>query len=101
MLPHDAHLVDEDPITSPVCTKLRHISETPFTLTNWHEHIDWLNTTVVAILPIIGLISAYFTPLRQGTAIFAIIYYFTTGLGITAGTIGLSFLKSYLYPAQT
>jgi stearoyl-CoA desaturase (Delta-9 desaturase) len=66
-------------------SKRQHISDKPFTLANWYEHINWLNTTVTVIIPIIGLIAAYFTPLHRATLVCAIAYYFITGLGITAG----------------
>lgn len=62
-----------------------HIADTPMTWSNWHKHINWLNTTLIIIIPMIGFISAYWVPLRLYTAIFAVIYYFNTGLGITAG----------------
>jgi stearoyl-CoA desaturase (delta-9 desaturase) len=63
----------------------QHISEKPWMIRNWHQHIDWLNTHTIITLPIIGFTLAVFTPLQTETAAFAIIYYFITGLGITAG----------------
>jgi stearoyl-CoA desaturase (Delta-9 desaturase) len=63
----------------------QHISEKPWTIRNWYHHIDWLNTHTIITLPIIGFILAVFTPLQTETAAFTIIYYFITGLGITAG----------------
>ncbi|GAO15657.1 hypothetical protein UVI_02019260 [Ustilaginoidea virens] len=62
-----------------------HISETPMTWSNWHKHVNWLNTTFIILVPLAGFISAYWVPLQLNTAIFAVIYYFNTGLGITAG----------------
>lgn len=62
-----------------------HIADTPMTWSNLHKHINWLNTTFIIIIPMIGFISTYWVPLRLNTAIFAIIYYFNSGLGITAG----------------
>lgn len=62
-----------------------HIADTPVTWSNIHKHINWLNTTFIIFIPMIGFISAYWVPLRFYTAIFAVIYYFNTGLGITAG----------------
>lgn len=67
--------------------KLPHISEQPITLGNWHRHIDWLNVYFVIGIPLIGFAGAYFVPLHPYTLIFAVIYYFNTGLGITAGTL--------------
>jgi stearoyl-CoA desaturase (delta-9 desaturase) len=62
-----------------------HIADTPMTWGNWYKHVDWLNTFFIIIVPIIGLVSTYWVPLNLKTAIFAVIYYFNTGLGITAG----------------
>ncbi|KAJ3455297.1 hypothetical protein MRS44_013897 [Fusarium solani] len=62
-----------------------HIADTPMTWPNIHLHINWLNTTLIIIIPIIGFISAYWVPLHLYTGIWAVIFYFNTGLGITAG----------------
>ena len=66
-------------------SKKPHISEQPMTWKNWYQHINWINTYFIAIVPLMGLISTYWVPLRLETAIFAVVYYFNTGLGITAG----------------
>ncbi|PHH58595.1 hypothetical protein CDD80_2087 [Ophiocordyceps camponoti-rufipedis] len=62
-----------------------HISDTPLTWSNWHKHINWLNTTFVVFIPLISFFAAYWVPLHRYTFIFGIFYYFSTGLGITAG----------------
>ncbi|KAK9468635.1 hypothetical protein V1512DRAFT_219869 [Lipomyces arxii] len=62
-----------------------HISEQPYTFSNWYKHLNWLNITLVIIIPIIGCTSAVFTPLCGKTAVLAILYYFATGMSITAG----------------
>jgi hypothetical protein len=62
-----------------------HISETPITWGNWYKHVNWLNTTFIVFIPLLGFVSAYWVPLKLATAIFSVIYYFNTGLGITAG----------------
>jgi stearoyl-CoA desaturase (delta-9 desaturase) len=62
-----------------------HIADTPMTWSNVHLHVNWLNTTLIIIIPILGFISAYWVPIRLYTAIWAILFYFNTGLGITAG----------------
>ncbi|CVL13277.1 related to stearoyl-CoA desaturase [Fusarium proliferatum] len=64
-----------------------HIADTPMTCSDIHLHINWLNTTLIIIIPIIGFISAYWTPLHLYTGIWAVILYFNTGLGITAGEV--------------
>lgn len=65
--------------------KKPHISDEPMTMKNWHRHINWLNTTFILFVPLCGLISTYWVPLQYKTAIWAVVYYFNTGLGITAG----------------
>ncbi|KAL4865725.1 hypothetical protein BDV12DRAFT_174234 [Aspergillus spectabilis] len=62
-----------------------HITEQPITLSNWHRHVNWLNVTFVLLIPLLGCILAFWTPLHLYTAIFAVVYYFNAGLGITAG----------------
>ncbi|KAJ4153505.1 hypothetical protein LMH87_009989 [Akanthomyces muscarius] len=54
-------------------------------MSNWHQHIDWLNVTFIIFVPLIGLASAYMYPAHLYTIIFAVVYYFNAGLGITAG----------------
>jgi stearoyl-CoA desaturase (delta-9 desaturase) len=65
--------------------KKPHISEQPLTWANWYQHVNWLSTTLIIFMPLLGLVAAYWTPLNWKTAVFSIIYYFNTGLGITAG----------------
>lgn len=54
-------------------TKKPHISELPMTWNNWYKHIDWLSTTFIIVIPIIGFISTYWVPLQLKTAIWAVI----------------------------
>jgi stearoyl-CoA desaturase (delta-9 desaturase) len=46
-------------------------------------------------IPLMGCVAAFWTPLRWKTALWAVIYYFWTGLGITAGYHRLWAHKSY------
>jgi hypothetical protein len=65
--------------------KKPHITEEAITSANWYKHVNWLNVTLIIGVPIYGMIQAYWTPLQWKTAVFAFVYYFLTGLGITAG----------------
>lgn len=65
--------------------KKPHITEFPITSANWYKHVNWLNTFFILGIPMLGLIYAYWTPLHLKTALFAVFYYFNTGMGITAG----------------
>jgi stearoyl-CoA desaturase (delta-9 desaturase) len=69
--------------------KKPHITDEPITSANWYKHINWLNVTLIIGIPMYGMIQAYWTPLQLKTAIFAVVYYFATGLGITAGMLKL------------
>ena len=62
-----------------------HITDQAMTKSNWYKHVNWLNVALIVGIPLYGCIQAFWTPLRWQTAIFAVLYYFMTGLGITAG----------------
>lgn len=64
-----------------------HIADTPITARNWHKHVNWLNVFMIIGIPLYGCIQAYWVPLQLKTAIWAVAYYFFTGLGITAGKL--------------
>lgn len=63
-----------------------HITETPMTISNWYQHVNWLNVTFIVFFPLAGLVAAYFYPANLYTLIFAVVYYYNSGLGITAGS---------------
>lgn len=65
--------------------KKPHITDLPITAKNWYKHVNWLNTILIVMIPMVGLISAYWVPLRTKTLVFSIAHYFFCGLGITAG----------------
>lgn len=65
--------------------KKPHITDTKMTLANWYQHVNWLNVTLILGVPLAGCIQAFWVPLHFKTAIWAVVYYFMTGLGITAG----------------
>ncbi|EUC43689.1 hypothetical protein COCMIDRAFT_100225 [Bipolaris oryzae ATCC 44560] len=71
--------VPSTPTTQP------HISTQPVTLQNWHKKINWLNTTLVVLIPTYGLYLSLSTPLTRPTLLWSIIYYATTAFGITGG----------------
>ena len=59
------------------------ITETPITWANWPQHVNWLNTTFIIFIPLVGLVSSYWIDLQFKTAVFAVAYYFFAGLGIS------------------
>ena len=72
-----------------------HITDLPMTWENWYQHVNWLNCTFIFGIPLIGCVAAFWTPLQFKTAVWAVIYYFCTGFGITAGYHRLWAHKSY------
>jgi len=71
----------------PAETKKVHIADTVMTRQNWYKHVNWLNVFLIIGIPLYGCIQAFWVPLQFKTAVWAVIYYFFTGLGITAGTL--------------
>ncbi|KAI4644743.1 stearoyl-CoA 9-desaturase [Alternaria triticimaculans] len=71
--------------TSTPPEKAPHISSQPITWTNWYKKINWLNTTLVILIPSYGLYLARSTPLTLPTFLWSIVYYATTAFGITGG----------------
>ncbi|KAJ7185046.1 hypothetical protein C8R46DRAFT_1209225 [Mycena filopes] len=57
----------------------------PITWSNLWSVLEWINVLILPMVPLFSLIGAYQTKLRWETALFAVVYYFYTGLGITAG----------------
>ena len=66
-------------------TKKVHITETALTRNNWHKHVNWLNVFFVIGIHLYACVQAFWVPLQTKTAVWAVIYYFITGMGITAG----------------
>lgn len=57
----------------------------PITWSNLLSEIQWISFGAITLIPIITIYGALTVPLQTKTAIFAVLYYFFTGLGITAG----------------
>lgn len=75
----------------------KHISELPWTIHNWHLHLNWLNLILTVFIPMIGLyvgLSGRVT-LRKEVAILSLIYYCFGGMSITAGYHRLWSHRSY------
>lgn len=63
-------------------------NETPLPPIKWSnilKEIQWISFSVIFGAPIIGFVGAYYTKLRWETLVWSVVYYFMTGLGITAG----------------
>jgi stearoyl-CoA desaturase (delta-9 desaturase) len=53
----------------------------PVTWSNWWSELNYLSLAILTLTPLIALYGAFTTKLRLETAIFAVFYYFVTGLG--------------------
>ncbi|ODV97449.1 hypothetical protein PACTADRAFT_49160, partial [Pachysolen tannophilus NRRL Y-2460] len=78
-------LLDRDRAEKKKYEKVRHISEQPWTFANWHSHVNWLNFILVVMIPVSGIISAFFIDLQLKTAILTFFLYAMSGISITAG----------------
>ncbi|CUM64337.1 uncharacterized protein PRCAT00001938001 [Priceomyces carsonii] len=78
-------LAEKDRLEKEKFSKIKHISEKKWTLSNWHEHINWLNMILVVFVPIAGFFVAYIHPPQLKTVILGVILYIFSGVSITAG----------------
>ncbi|KIY69335.1 hypothetical protein CYLTODRAFT_442758 [Cylindrobasidium torrendii FP15055 ss-10] len=67
----------------------------PIKFSNLLNEINWLSFTILIGTPIMGVVGAMNTPLRWETMLWSIVYYYFTGLGITAGYHRLWAHRSY------
>lgn len=72
-----------------------HPSLLPFSWANRYNEMDWPRFSILILMPITGLIGAYYTKLRLETFVFSFLYAHLTGLGITAGYHRLWAHRSY------
>lgn len=76
-------------------SKQAHVSELPWTLSNWHDHINWLNFLLVVTIPAIGFFATTKCPPQWKTLALAFVLYSFSGISITAGYHRLYSHKSY------
>ncbi|EKM51759.1 uncharacterized protein PHACADRAFT_212382 [Phanerochaete carnosa HHB-10118-sp] len=67
----------------------------PVTLENLLANIQWLSLAVLTITPSIAIYGLFTHKLRWETLVWSVVYYFITGLGITAGYHRLWAHRSY------
>ena len=76
-IPADANIPD-----NYVSYTLKHQKPLPpITWDNWYNELNWLHFAILAGTPVVGLVGAYYTPLRWETAVWSVVYYYMTGLG--------------------
>jgi stearoyl-CoA desaturase (delta-9 desaturase) len=57
----------------------------PVQWSNILNELNWISFLVLTIPPFVGVVGAFYVKLQWQTAVWAVAYYFLTGLGITAG----------------
>ncbi|PWN24005.1 hypothetical protein BCV69DRAFT_243498 [Microstroma glucosiphilum] len=67
----------------------------PIEWKNVLSEIQWVSATVLTVTPLLAIYGMFTTPLSWKTFIWSFIYYFFTGLGITAGYHRLWAHRSY------
>ncbi|PAV20367.1 delta 9-fatty acid desaturase [Pyrrhoderma noxium] len=67
----------------------------PVTWSNLLQELNYISLLVLTVTPTIAIVGALNVQLKTSTAIFAVLYYFFTGLGITAGYHRLWAHRSY------
>lgn len=88
-------LLEKDKAEKAKYAKAKHISEQPYTWSNWHQHINWLNFILVVAVPVFGFSLMSVCPLQWKTAVLAVVLYIFGGLSITAGYHRLWAHKAY------
>jgi len=67
----------------------------PVTWSNLLNEMNWLSFYILTVPPFVGIVGAFYVKLQWETAVWAVAYYFLTGLGITAGYHRLWAHRSY------
>jgi len=67
----------------------------PISWDNWWQELNLLHAAILGLTPIMGIVGAFVVRLRWETAVWSVMYYFMTGLGITAGYHRLWAHRSY------
>ena len=49
------------------------------------QRLDWIHVPLLTITPALAIYGLLTVPIRWQTAVWSVLYYFMTGLGITAG----------------
>lgn len=53
----------------------------PVTWSNLLNELNWLSVYILTIPPLVGIVGAFYVKLQWETAVWAVAYYFLTGLG--------------------
>ncbi|KZT11179.1 delta9-fatty acid desaturase [Laetiporus sulphureus 93-53] len=67
----------------------------PITWSNWWKELNTLSVAILILVPVISIYGVLNVPLCWQTAVWSFLYYFITGIGITAGYHRLWAHRSY------
>eukprot|EP01117_Protostelium_nocturnum_P010619 TRINITY_DN381_c0_g1_i1.p1 TRINITY_DN381_c0_g1~~TRINITY_DN381_c0_g1_i1.p1 ORF type:complete len:463 (+),score=150.33 TRINITY_DN381_c0_g1_i1:79-1467(+) len=62
-----------------------HISDQPWTASNFIQKLNWLHLPLLFLTPAIGIYGLLTVEIQRATLIWTLVWYFMTGIGITAG----------------
>jgi stearoyl-CoA desaturase (delta-9 desaturase) len=86
LLPNDVYYTQSERRKPPLQRgKMPPLFDSPTTLENWSSRVNWLNFVLLFGFPLISLYGILTTELQTKTLIWSVIWYFATGMGITAG----------------
>ena len=72
-------LAEKDEAERQKYTRETHISDQPWTFSNWYQHINWLNLMLVVVFPLYGMWEATKHPLQWKTALLGFILFWARG----------------------
>ncbi|RUP52091.1 delta-9 desaturase [Jimgerdemannia flammicorona] len=75
-------------------TKMPPLFDEPTTVQNWYKHINWTQSILLISTPLAAIYGMATTKLLTPTLIWSIIWYFFTGMGVTAGECHFYFLPN-------
>lgn len=67
--------------------KLPPLFDEKVTFSNWYRFVHWRRSSLFVLSPLVALYGMATTDLQTKTLVWAVVYYFMTGIGITAGKI--------------
>jgi len=91
MIPADAEIPDN--YVSATIAKQKYLP--PVTWGNLLQNIQWISFLAITVTPTVAIYGMFTTNFNWKTALWSVIYYFITGLGITAGYHRLWAHRSY------
>jgi stearoyl-CoA desaturase (delta-9 desaturase) len=90
----DETAVDDDNYVTK--TLLREPPLPPITLANLWQNVALVSSLAITIVPALAIYGGLTTKLTLPTALWSIVYYFITGLGITAGAFFCLFTLGFV-----